>query len=113
MAAVTLGVGNVVLFPGRQASGIRTTAQDRMDQRTFLDMVHSSRVINLFGQDEAARHHAVRFCILGLVQIDEEQDDGSFRRLKPSQAFQTQERHLWRISRRGTTLPDIVTEKPA
>lgn len=101
MSSVSFGVGNVVPFPGKKRTSIHTSAFQKIDRKVFLDIVHSSKEIIISNSDLIARTYAVRFCILGLVQIEEQLEDGSFQILKPSQAFQNKSERIWRVSKRN------------
>ncbi|MDR1827251.1 MAG: hypothetical protein LBR29_02850 [Methylobacteriaceae bacterium] len=105
MSSVSFGLGNVVAFPRMMQPQLPSSARQKIDRKMFLDIVHSSPAILLNPNDQAARTYAIRFCVLGLVQIEEEQDDKTFRFLKPSEAFYDKGLRRWRVSRRSGTDP--------
>jgi hypothetical protein len=85
---------NVVRFPGARAS-----ANPRRDQRFLMDAVYAAGALPIEAEDRASKIAATRLTIFGFVVIDEVQADGTLRRLRPSEAFQTCTARPWRISK--------------
>ena len=64
-----------------------------------MEAVYAAGSLPIAGDDRAAKDMATRLTIFGFVVIDEIQDDGMGRRLRPSEAFQASTALPWRISK--------------
>lgn len=102
MSVMSFGVGNVIPFPGKRKNSIHVTAVEKMDHQSFLDLIHSSKILTLSHSDQIARSYAKHFCILGLVDIEEQVSPGQFISLRPSEAFQNSRNRVWRVSKRAS-----------
>lgn len=64
-----------------------------------MDAVYAAGSLPVAADDRATRDMATRLHIFGFVVIDEVLSDGTVRRLRPSEAFQSAARHPWRVSK--------------
>ncbi len=85
---------NVIRFPGA-----RSSANTRRDQKSLMDAVYAAGSLPIAADDRASKDMATRLNIFGFVVIDEVQTDGTARRLRPSEAFQSSTQHPWRVSK--------------
>lgn len=85
---------NVIRFPGA-----RSSANPRRDQKSFMDAVYAAGSLPIAAADRATKVMATRLNIFGFVVIDELQDDGTTRRLRPSEAIHACTIRPWRVSR--------------
>lgn len=85
---------NVVRFRSGQAAG-----SSRQDQKCFMDAVYAAGTLPVAADDEATKRMAVRLTIFGFVMIDEVAEDGTIRRLKPSEAFHSEGSNVWLVSK--------------
>jgi hypothetical protein len=85
---------NIIRFPGA-----RSSANPRRDQKCLMDAVYTAGSLPVDAEDCATKAMATRLTIFGFVVIDEMQIDGSFRRLRPSEAFHGSTARPWRISK--------------
>ncbi|SCY25819.1 hypothetical protein [Microvirga guangxiensis] len=85
---------NVIRFPGA-----RSSANSRRDQKSLMDAVYAAGSLPIAADDRATKDMATRLNIFGFVVIDEVQTDGTARRLRPSEAFQSANQHPWRVSK--------------
>lgn len=88
------GSAKIVRFRNGQAIG-----SGRRDQKCFMDAVYAAGTLPVAAEDEATKRMAVRLTIFGFVVIDELADDGSLRRLKPSEAFHSTGLRSWLVSK--------------
>lgn len=86
---------NVVRFPGPRVSAYSS----RRDQKSLMDAVYAAGSLPVAAEDRATKAMATRLNIFGFVVIDEVRSDGTTRRLRPSEAFQTSTAHPWRVSK--------------
>ena len=92
-------VTNVIRFPSKQALSNPNRIPRSLDRKAFLDVVHACGTLLLSWDDRISRSHAIRLSVLGLVAIDEVTNDGTLRRLRPSEAFLSDSHRPWRVSR--------------
>lgn len=85
---------NVIRFPGA-----RSSANPRRDQKSLMDAVYAAGSLPIAADDRATKDMATRLNIFGFVVIDEVLSDGTARRLRPSEAFQSSALHPWRVSK--------------
>ncbi|HZH09359.1 MAG TPA: hypothetical protein VEZ24_03220 [Microvirga sp.] len=85
---------NVIRFPSA-----RSSANPRRDQKSLMDAVYAAGSLPIAADDRATKDTATRLTIFGFVVIDEVRSDGTARRLRPSEAFQADARHPWRVSK--------------
>ena len=85
---------NVVRFPGA-----RQSANPRRDQRGLMDAVYAAGSLPIEAGDRATKAMATRLTIFGFVVIDEMKADGTFRRLRPSEAIHACTAWPWRVSK--------------
>jgi len=85
---------NVIRFPGA-----RSSANPRRDQKSFMDAVYAAGSLPIPADDRTTKEMATRLHIFGFVVIDEVLSDGSARRLRPSESFQSSTPHPWRVSK--------------
>lgn len=85
---------NVIRFPGA-----RSSANPRRDQKSLMDAVYAAGSLPIAADDRAAKDMATRLNIFGFVVIDEVLSDGTARRLRPSEAFQSSAPLPWRVSK--------------
>lgn len=85
---------NVIRFPGA-----RSSASPRRDQKSLMDAVYAAGSLPIAADDRATKDMATRLNIFGFVVIDEVRGDGTARRLRPSEAFQANTMHPWRVSK--------------
>ncbi len=99
MGSATTAVSNVIRFSSKRAGCHPHQVPVGLDRKAFLDVVHACGALLLAGDNRESRAHAVRFSILGLVSIEELSEDGSSRRLRPSEAFFDDSRLPWRVAK--------------
>lgn len=85
---------NVIRFPGARSSG-----NSRRDQKSLMDAVYAAGSLPVPADDRATKDMARRLHIFGFVVIDEVLSDGTARRLRPSEAFQSSIHRPWRVSK--------------
>jgi hypothetical protein len=85
---------NVIRFPGT-----RSSASPRRDQKSLMDAVYAAGSLPIPADDRATKDMATRLHIFGFVVIDEVMPDGTARRLRPSESFQSSTLYPWRVSK--------------
>lgn len=85
---------NVIRFPGA-----RSSANPRRDQKCLMDAVYAAGSLTIGAGDHITKAMATRLTIFGFVVIDELQNDGIARRLRPSEAYLASTDWPWRVSK--------------
>ena len=110
-----VAVSNVVPFRRplpTQAPGERD-ARDRRrsEQRSLLDAVYATGSMVLAAEDRATKLTASRLQVYGFLGIEEVREDGTMRRLRPSEAIRARGERPWRLSRPASgasvTIPSL------
>ncbi|MEL6059681.1 MULTISPECIES: hypothetical protein [unclassified Methylobacterium] len=110
-----VAVSNVVPFRRplpTQAPGERD-ARDRRrsEQRSLLDAVYATGSMILAAEDRATKLTASRLQVYGFLAIEEVREDGTMRRLRPSEAIRARGERPWRLSKpacgASVTIPSL------
>lgn len=110
-----VAVSNVVPFRRplpAQAPGERE-ARDRRrsEQRSLLDAVYATGSMILAAEDRATKLTASRLQVYGFLAIEEVKEDGTMRRLRPSEAIRARGERPWRLSKpacgTAVTIPSL------
>ncbi|MCJ2088879.1 hypothetical protein MKK88_23280 [Methylobacterium sp. E-005] len=110
-----VAVSNVVPFRRplpTQAPGERD-ARDRRrgEQRSLLDAVYATGSMVLAAEDRATKLTASRLQVYGFLAIEEMREDGTMRRLRPSEAIRARGDRPWRLSKpacgTSVTIPSL------
>ncbi|MCJ2068356.1 hypothetical protein MKK75_05955 [Methylobacterium sp. J-030] len=110
-----VAVSNVIPFRRpvpAQAPGERE-ARDRRrsEQRSLLDAVYATGSMVLAAEDRATKLTASRLQVYGFLAIEEVRDDGTMRRLRPSEAIRAKGERPWRLSKpacgASVTIPSL------
>jgi len=110
-----VAVSNVVPFRRplpTQAPGERD-ARDRRrsEQRSLLDAVYATGSMVLAAEDRATKLTASRLQVYGFLAIEEMREDGTMRRLRPSEAIRARGERPWRLSKpacgASVTIPSL------
>jgi hypothetical protein len=110
-----VAVSNVVPFRRplpTQAPGERD-ARDRRrsEQRSLLDAVYATGSMVLAADDRATKLTASRLQVYGFLAIEEVTEDGTTRRLRPSEAIRARGERPWRLSKpacgASVTIPSL------
>ncbi|WP_342110188.1 hypothetical protein [Methylobacterium sp. SI9] len=110
-----VAVSNVVPFRRpvpAQAPGERE-ARDRRrsEQRSLLDAVYATGSMVLAAEDRATKLTASRLQVYGFLAIEEMREDGTMRRLRPSEAIRARGERPWRLSKpacgTAVTIPSL------
>ena len=108
MGCVSVASENVVPFrriaaAGRPApfqGGMREgQAQRRSEQRALMDAVYAAGSLALAAGDRETKLVASRLQVYGFLCIEEVHEDGTMRRLRPSEAIRARSERPWRLSR--------------
>lgn len=99
---------NVIPFrrPGGQARTGRPVvgpgagqARVRAEQRGLMDLVYATGTFILGADDSDTKLVASRLQVYGFLVIEEIGEDGSLRRLRPSEAIRARPERPWRLSK--------------
>ncbi len=110
-----VAVSNVIPFRRPvppQAPGERE-ARDRRrgEQRSLLDAVYATGSMVLAAEDRATKLTASRLQVYGFLAIEEVREDGTMRRLRPSEAIRARGERPWRLSKpacgASVTIPSL------
>ncbi|ACA20150.1 conserved hypothetical protein [Methylobacterium sp. 4-46] len=105
------GTGNVVPFrrakgpagrachPEDLAAPSPALARARRDQRSLMDTVYEAGHLPVAASDRETKLVAARLQVYGFLVIEEVEEDGRLRRLRPSEAVRAGGERPWRLSR--------------
>jgi hypothetical protein len=110
MRSVSSEAGNVVPFRRRKAvmNGYHpddlaapspALARARRDQRSLMDTVYEAGHLPVAATDRDTKLVAARLQVYGFLVIEEVEEDGRLRRLRPSEAVRAECERPWRLSR--------------
>jgi hypothetical protein len=98
-----VAVSNVVPFRRAvpvQAPGEREArTRRRSEQRSLLDAVYATGSLIVAAEDRTMKLTASRLQVYGFLAIEELADDGTVRRLRPSEAIRARAERPWRLSK--------------
>ncbi|MGH1575451.1 hypothetical protein ACRAWG_38550 [Methylobacterium sp. P31] len=110
-----VAVSNVVPFrraipvaaPGEREARNRR----RSEQRSLLDAIYATGSMIVAAEDRATKLTASRLQVYGFLAIDEVNEDGTMRRLRPSEAIRARSERPWRLSKpacgASVTIPSL------
>ena len=84
--------------PGATGSG-RSRGQARAEQRNLMDLVYATGTFILAADDRETKLVASRLQVYGFLVIEEIGEDGTLRRLRPSEAIRARLDRPWRLSK--------------
>ena len=96
-----------------QAGGFPPRGRERSDQRSLMDLVYATGAFLLAADDRDTKLVASRLQVYGFLVIEEVGEDGSLRRLRPSEAIRAKNERPWRLSKASygaglsVTIPSI------
>ncbi|WP_336486855.1 hypothetical protein [Methylobacterium nigriterrae] len=107
MGGVFTATDNVVPFrrtavPGaaaRQAGFREGQAKRRSDQRALMDALYATGSLAVAAGDRDTKLTASRLQVYGFLAIEEVGQDGSLRRLRPSEAIRARPERPWRLTK--------------
>ena len=110
-----VAVSNVVPFRRpipAQAPGEREARnRRRSEQRSLLDAVYATGSMVVAAEDRATKLTASRLQVYGFLAIEEVREDGTTRRLRPSEAIRARGERPWRLSKpscgASVTIPSL------
>ncbi|UMY19640.1 hypothetical protein MMB17_10230 [Methylobacterium organophilum] len=73
----------------------------RAEQRSLMEAVYASGGLTLAAEDRDNKLLASRLQVYGFLGIEEVGEDGSLRRLRPSEAVRARPERPWRLSKAG------------
>ncbi len=79
--------------------GARAPSQAQADQRSLMDIVYGAGSFLLAPDDRETKLTASRLQVYGFLVIEEVCEDGSLRRLRPSEAIRAKAGRPWRLSK--------------
>ena len=85
----------------------------RADQRSLMDAVYATGSLRVPAGDRETKLIASRLQVYGFLTIEEMGEDGSLRRLRPSEAIRARSERPWRLSKAGygaslaVTIPSV------
>jgi hypothetical protein len=97
-------------------------AARRSDQRALMDAVYATGTLAVAAGDRETKLIASRLQVYGFLSIDEVDEDGGHRRLRPSEAIRARGDRPWRLSKASygasltVTIPavdDFLFDQPA
>lgn len=71
----------------------------RADQRSLMDAVYATGSLRVPAGDRETKLIASRLQVYGFLTIEEMGEDGSLRRLRPSEAIRARAERPWRLSK--------------
>ncbi|GJD94948.1 hypothetical protein [Methylobacterium iners] len=130
MRGVPASMDNVVPFrraghSARSSPILRqagSAAARRGDQRALMDAVYATGTLAVAAGDRETKLIASRLQVYGFLAIDEVEEDGGHRRLRPSEAIRARGERPWRLSKASygaslaVTIPaidDFLFDRPA
>ncbi|MFE1602012.1 hypothetical protein [Methylobacterium sp. ID0610] len=110
MRSASSEAGNVVPFrrsklqaggyhPEDLAAPSPALARSRRDQRSLMDTVYEAGHLPVAAGDRDTKLVAARLQVYGFLVIEEVEEDGRLRRLRPSEAVRAEGDRPWRLSR--------------
>ncbi|HJE26002.1 MAG TPA: hypothetical protein K8W01_20330 [Methylorubrum populi] len=93
------------VIPFRRPAPTPTLARDggrsrsRADQRSLMDAVYATGSIPVAAGDRETKLIASRLQVYGFLTIEELDEDGTLRRLRPSEAIRARSERPWRLSK--------------
>ncbi len=101
------GTDNVIPF--RRPAPVRTTgfgdfeagprSRARADQRSLMDAVYATGSLRVPAGDRETKLIASRLQVYGFLIIEEMDEDGALRRLRPSESIRARAERPWRLSK--------------
>lgn len=85
---------NVIRFPGPRAVKTNNT-----EQKGLLDTVYTNGALMVAADDRETKALASRLQVFGFLNVAEIENDGSARRLRPSEVSKLSTARPWRLSR--------------
>ena len=74
-------------------------SRSRADQRSLMDAVYATGSLRVPAGDRETKLIASRLQVYGFLTIEEMGEDGSLRRLRPSEAIRARAERPWRLSK--------------
>ncbi len=71
----------------------------RGEQRSLMDAVYATGSMIVAAEERAIKLTASRLQVYGFLAIEEVEEDGSMRRLRPSEAIRARSERPWRLSK--------------
>lgn len=71
----------------------------RADQRSLMDAVYATGSLRVPAGDRETKLIASRLQVYGFLTIEEVDEDGALRRLRPSEAIRARAERPWRLSK--------------
>ena len=110
-----VAVSNVVPFrrplPAQPPGEREARDRRRSEQRSLLDAVYATGSMVLAAEDRATKLTASRLQVYGFLAIEEVREDGTMRRLRPSEAIRARGERPWRLSKPASgaaiTIPSL------
>jgi hypothetical protein len=108
-------VSNVIPFrraiPAQAAGEREARHRRRSEQRSLLDAVYGTGSMIVAAEDRAIKLTASRLQVYGFLAIEEVNEDGTMRRLRPSEAIRARAERPWRLSKpacgASVTIPSL------
>ena len=98
-----VAVSNVVPFrrpvPAQAPSERDSRNRRRSEQRSLLDAVYATGSLIVAAEDRVLTLTASRLQVYGFLAIEEMGEDGTARRLRPSEAIRARAERPWRLSK--------------
>jgi hypothetical protein len=81
-------------------------SRSRADQRSLMDAVYATGSLQVAAGDRDTKLIASRLQVYGFLTIEELDENGALRRLRPSEAIRARSERPWRLSKAsyGTSL---------
>ncbi|MDP4025029.1 hypothetical protein Q8W71_20585 [Methylobacterium sp. NEAU 140] len=102
-----VAVSNIVPFrrpPAAPPAGEREARNRRRgEQRSLMDAVYASGSLVVAAGDRDTKLTASRLQVYGFLAIEELSEDGTARRLRPSEAIRARAERPWRLSKPAMT----------
>ena len=99
----SVAVSNVVPFRRFAAvpplSDREVRDRRRGEQRSLMDAVYATGSMIVAADDRAIKLTASRLLVYGFLTIEEIDEDGVMRRLRPSEAIRARSERAWRLSK--------------
>jgi hypothetical protein len=98
-----VAVSNVVPFrrPAPLAAAGERDARNRRrsEQRSLMDAVYATGSMIVAAEDRTTKLTASRLQVYGFLAVEEVNEDGTMRRLRPSEAIRARSERPWRLSK--------------
>ena len=110
-----VAVSNVVPFrriaPASAAGERDARNRRRSEQRALMDAVYATGSMIVAAEDREIKLTASRLQVYGFLAIEEMAEDGTARRLRPSEAIRARAERPWRLSKpacgAAVTIPSL------